>query len=295
MLESYSTDRLLLKKLSRGDEDFIFNLLNSEGWIKFIGDRNIKTTEDAEAYIQKISDNPTTDYWTVSIKESGEKIGLVTLIRRDYLEHPDIGFAFLPGFGKKGYAEEAASALLNELIKEQDIKAVAAITVKDNINSIRLLEKLGLRFEKEIERDNEILLLYIASLDKLQIDVLVKNFFGIFNNNNRQPDWQQLNDLCLAETTIIKMNAQKGSVYNLDTFIEPRKKILSDGTLTAFEETEISESTTISGNIAQRFSRYQKSGYLNGNHFKEFGNKSFQFIKTEMGWRISSLVWEDDK
>jgi hypothetical protein len=82
--------------------------------------------------------------------------------------------------------------------------------------------------------------------------------------------------------------------HNLHTFIEPRRKILTDGTLTGFEEIETKAATKIAGNIAQRFSQYQKSGLLNEKHFKAHGNKFFQFIKTNSGWKINSIVWEDD-
>jgi hypothetical protein len=132
--------------------------------------------------------------------------------------------------------------------------------------------------------------------DKLEIDSLTKLFFGIFTNINRQqPDWTIINNICIPETVMIKKSDTAEVVYNLQSFIEPRRKILSDGTLTNFEESEIKEETKIIGSIAQRFSKYQKSGYLNGEYFKEYGNKFFQFIKTTDGWKINSLIWEDDK
>ena len=131
--------------------------------------------------------------------------------------------------------------------------------------------------------------------DKQRIDRITKLFFRIFNNTNeQQPDWSIIHSICIPETILIKKNKLEQVVYNLQTFIEPRKKILSDGTLTGFEESETEEETRITGNIAQRFSKYQKNGYLNGNHFHEYGTKLFQFLKTADGWKISSLIWEDD-
>ena len=130
--------------------------------------------------------------------------------------------------------------------------------------------------------------------DKLEIDTIVKIFFDIFTNTNyKQPDWTIINNVCIPETIIIKKSDATEAVYNLNSFIDPRRKILTDGTLTDFEESETEEETRIIGNIAQRFSKYQKSGYLNGNYFKEHGNKFFQFIKTKDGWMINSLIWED--
>lgn len=132
--------------------------------------------------------------------------------------------------------------------------------------------------------------------DKFEIDRIVNIFFNIFTNTGkRQPDWAIINNICIAESMIIKKTGNEEEVYTLDSFIEPRRKILTDGTLTNFEEHEINEETTIVGNIAQRFSKYQKSGYLNGAFFKEYGNKLFHFIKTQNGWKITSLIWEDDK
>lgn len=133
-------------------------------------------------------------------------------------------------------------------------------------------------------------------LDKTQIDGITKQFFGIFTNTDQiQPDWTVMNDLCIPEIIIIKKTGLAQEIYNLHSFIEPRKKILSDGTLTNFEESEVKEETQIIGHIAHRHSTYQKSGYLNGSYFNECGNKFFQFIKTKDGWKINSLIWEDEK
>ena len=130
--------------------------------------------------------------------------------------------------------------------------------------------------------------------DKLEIDNIVKIFFSIFTNTNHmQPDWAIINTVCMAQTIIIKKRGATEEIYTLNSFIEPRKKILIDGTLTVFEEHETDEETKIIGNIAQRSSAYEKSGYLNGNNFKGSGNKFFQFIKTSNGWKINSLIWED--
>ncbi len=107
----YKTDRLLLKKLKPGDAHFIFELVNSPGWIKFIGDRNIKTMEDAGKYIRRILSDGLIHYWVVYLQEPQMAIGLITFIKRSYLDHSDIGFAFLPAHAKQGYAFEAAYAV----------------------------------------------------------------------------------------------------------------------------------------------------------------------------------------
>jgi hypothetical protein len=124
---------------------------------------------------------------------------------------------------------------------------------------------------------------------------LTRSFFDSFTNkNNKQADLTAVRTLFIKEALIIKKAGLTEVIYDLTTFIEPRKKILSDGTLTDFKEEEISAETRVSGNIAQRSSRYQKSGCLNGVFFKECGHKFFQFIRANDGWKISAIVWEDD-
>ena len=131
--------------------------------------------------------------------------------------------------------------------------------------------------------------------DKIEINNLTKQFFNLFDNtNNKIPDWTIVQKICIPEIIIIKKTGLTEVVYNLTNFIEPRKTILSDGTLTNFQEQELQEETWIIGHIAHRQSRYQKTGIFSGKHFTETGTKLFQFIKTINGWRINSLVWEDD-
>lgn len=149
------TERLFIRQLSEKDTCFIFELLNTAGWIQYIGNRNIYSESDALTYIQKINKNPNVTYLAVTLKEANTVIGLVTLIKRDYLDFRDIGFAFLPEYSNKGYAYEASKAVLTT-IKEN----VLAITLPENKSSIRLIEKLGLKFEKIIKVENERLYLY---------------------------------------------------------------------------------------------------------------------------------------
>jgi [ribosomal protein S5]-alanine N-acetyltransferase len=157
------TDRLLLEPLSENDDDFIVGLVNTGGWLRFIGNRNIHTKLDAVSYIKKVIGNQNIIYWTVKLKDAKSAIGIVTLIKRDYLEHKDIGFAFLPDFSNKGYAYEATGAVLTYLVKHDAITEILAETLPENVSSIKLLRKLGLQFEKEMEIENQILHIYRAS------------------------------------------------------------------------------------------------------------------------------------
>lgn len=152
------TSRLILSALTLNDTSFIFELLNTPLWINFIGDRNIKTEDDAAAYIQKIVDSPTTNYWVVKLKQQSTAVGIVTFMKRDYLDYYDIGYAFLPQFAKQGYAYEATKKLLDEMKPRH--KRIVATVLKENESSIKLLQKLGMNFEREMEINAEFLQLY---------------------------------------------------------------------------------------------------------------------------------------
>lgn len=141
------TDRLIIRKYTRDDAAFIFDLLNSEGWLKYIGDRNINTIEDAKCYLEN---NYLTCYnkqeygpYLVLLK-NGTPIGSAGLYKREDLASPDIGFAFLPEFMNKGYAYEAASAVMEYAFEELGLTGIVGFTLPDNVPSIKLLQKLGL-------------------------------------------------------------------------------------------------------------------------------------------------------
>lgn len=160
MRAHYTTNRLLLRKLTTADAAFIFELVNTAGWIKFIGDRNVKNAEDAGNYIQKILSNDAIAYRVVTLKDEQTAIGVVTFIKRDYLDHPDIGFAFLPAYGKQGYAFEASKEVLHDLLEKEDHQTILATTIPENGASIQLLKRLGFSFSKEINHEGLVLQLF---------------------------------------------------------------------------------------------------------------------------------------
>ena len=158
-LNVLETDRLILRHLSPDDAEFILRLLNEPSWLRFIGDKGVRTVEDARAYILK---GPVEMYarlgfglYLVELKEEGSSIGICGLIKRDSLEDVDIGFAFLPKHWGRGYAYEAASAVMAYGGKALGLKRIVAITSADNDSSVRLLEKLGLRFEGMVKLSND--------------------------------------------------------------------------------------------------------------------------------------------
>jgi [ribosomal protein S5]-alanine N-acetyltransferase len=148
------TDRLNLEIINLDDYDFIMSLVNSKGWIEHIGDRNIHSKKDALAYIDKILETENFVYWVVKIKDANTPIGIISFLKRSYLENFDIGFAFLPNYNNYGYAYEAALAVLRMASKTPEFSIVLATTLFSNKSSIKLLTKLGFRFKEEIEVEN---------------------------------------------------------------------------------------------------------------------------------------------
>jgi [ribosomal protein S5]-alanine N-acetyltransferase len=163
------TERLILRQLTIDDAEFIFELLNDPSFIQNIGDRNIQTLDDACAYIVK---GPAASYakngfglWLVALKETNEPIGMCGLIRRETLEDVDIGYAFLPRFWARGYAVEAARAAKDYAKVEVGLKRLVAIVDPVNEGSIRVLEKLGLRYEKMVRLSADDIDLKLFAID----------------------------------------------------------------------------------------------------------------------------------
>jgi RimJ/RimL family protein N-acetyltransferase len=149
------TERLVLRRLCTGDAPFIREVLNDPSFVRNVGDKGVRSDEDAAAYIQK---GPVASYerfsfglYAVELKTTGEPIGICGLLKRDSLPDADIGFALLPKFWSKGYAFESAAAVITYATNLLGLKRILAITLPDNIGSIRVLEKIGLRFEGMIQ------------------------------------------------------------------------------------------------------------------------------------------------
>lgn len=295
MHREMETDRLVLKKLQAKDYAFMFKLVNSPGWLECIGDRNIKTEEDARAYTEKIVSHPQIMYWTVTLKTGNQPAGIVTIIKREGLEYHDIGFAFLPGYTGAGYSFEATRCLIEMLPEKIVQQKILAVTTKENSRSIRLLEKLKFKYDGLAETDGKTLLQYALSADEIQIGKITRLFFSLFNNILKAPDFKKIDEICSESTSIVRKSGQQTDVYGLDTFIEPRKKMLTDGTLQQFTEFETEEETVVTGTIACRHSKYRKKGWLNGNYFEGCGHKFFHFMKGPEGWKIVHVIWEDEQ
>ena len=146
------TPRLRLSPLSPGDAPFILELLNEPAFLRDVGDKQVRSLEDARAYIET---GPRASYrdhgfglLRVELKTTGEPIGICGLLKREFLDHPDVGYSVLERHWSQGYAFEAASAIMRYAADELRLNTVLAITAPENPTSIRVLEKLGFRFDR---------------------------------------------------------------------------------------------------------------------------------------------------
>ena len=153
------TQRLILSKISEDDADFFYKLVNDPDWLRYIGDKHIHDLKDARNYIKNVSMVSYEQYgfgpYLVKLREDQTRIGISGLFQRDYLDHPDVGFAFLPAYRNRGYATESAAAVLNYGYDSLNLTIILAITSRDNDSSARVLEKIGLQFQKIIKTSKD--------------------------------------------------------------------------------------------------------------------------------------------
>lgn len=158
------TKRLIIREFLLDDAEFVLQLLNTEGWLKYIGDKNIHTVEESRTYLQNRLLQIYAEFgyglWLVELKETCLPIGMCGLIKREALEHTDIGFAFLPAYEAKGYAFEAAKASLAYAFEELHLPEILAIVQENNARSIKLLERLGLQYKHNVLINQEYLCLF---------------------------------------------------------------------------------------------------------------------------------------
>ncbi len=148
------TERMLLRRFNGDDGEFMCALLNDPAFLKYVGDRGVRTAQEGRAYIEN---GPVAKYthdglgaFLVELKGARTPIGMVSLFKREWLDDPDIGFVFLSDYRARGYAGEAARAVLEYALNTLRLPRVVAITSLENPDSIKLLERLGLSFERII-------------------------------------------------------------------------------------------------------------------------------------------------
>jgi RimJ/RimL family protein N-acetyltransferase len=160
------TARLALREFATHAADFVLRLVNEPSFLRYIGDRGVRTLDDARKYI---ADGPVAGYardghglMRVERKSDGASLGMCGLLKRDALPEPDIGFSFFPEYWSQGYTLAAASAVIRHARDTLAIGRILAITTRDNASSMRLLDKLGFRFERMIALGTEELRLFAS-------------------------------------------------------------------------------------------------------------------------------------
>jgi RimJ/RimL family protein N-acetyltransferase len=148
------TPRLVLRELDANDSAFMLGLLNDPDWIRYIGDRGVRTVEEARKYLDErlVSMYARLGFglWGVELRDGGGPIGICGLVKRDTLESVDLGFAFMPAYRGQGYAYESALASREYGIRTLGLDRLLAIATPINLASVRLLEKLGFRHERDM-------------------------------------------------------------------------------------------------------------------------------------------------
>jgi RimJ/RimL family protein N-acetyltransferase len=160
------TERLLLREFTADDAGFVLRLVNEPAFLRYIGDRGVRTLDDARRYI---ADGPVASHarhghglMRVVRKADGVAIGMCGVLRRDTLPDPDIGFSFFPEFWSQGYALESARAVMHDARSTLGLARILAVTTKDNEPSMRLLGRLGFRFERMVSLGSEELRLFVS-------------------------------------------------------------------------------------------------------------------------------------
>lgn len=160
------TERLQLREFTADDADFVLRLVNEPAFLRYIGDRGVRTPDDARRYI---ADGPVASYarhghglMRVLRKADGVEVGMCGVLKRDTLPDPDIGFSFFPEYWSQGYAFESARGVLRHARETLGLSRILAITTPDNEPSMRLLGKLGFRFDRMVNLGGEELRLFVS-------------------------------------------------------------------------------------------------------------------------------------
>ncbi|MEU6573548.1 GNAT family protein [Streptomyces sp. NPDC046805] len=285
-------------------------------WATFSAD-----LESATATLQRYADRLAQDTGRIyGIWLDGTLVGGVMFTRFDRESGTcEIGCWLEPAGEGRGLVTQAGRLLIDWAFTERGMSRVEWWVTPENKRSIETARRLGMTREgvlrrrypyRGVRRDSEVWSVLsdewpppadttadaTANADKAELDRLMRDLFGAFNTiGGNRPNLDIIRAVFLPQGSIIKNVGDTTLIYDIDTFVESREKILTDGTLTEFSEWEVAERTEMFGSIAHRFSDYGKSGFREGEGwFEESGHKTTQFIRTPEGWRIASLAWDDD-
>lgn len=228
----------------------------------------------------------------------------------------EIGCWLEPAAEGQGLITQVVRMMIDWAFRTRGLARAEWCTLPDNTRSINVAKRLGMRLDGRLRqyypgpdglrRDKQVWSVLAtewpesthqsrrAADVKAELDQLTRAFLGAFTNTGgSRPNLDVIREVFIPQGTIIKNVGAEPVIYDLDAFIAPREKILTDGTLTEFSEWEVAERTAIFGSVAHRFSHYRKSGVLAGEWFEDSGHKTTQFVRTPAGWRMSSMAWDD--
>ena len=160
------TKRLILREFELGDAEFIRKLVNDPDWLKNIGERNVHSIADAENFIQKLRQSYVDNgfgFYAVVETETSKTVGMCGLIKRAELEHVDLGFAFLPVARGKGYAQESSRSMV-DYAQAKNLEHLLGIISPANTASQNVLEKVGMKFERQDKFQGKDILIYGLNL-----------------------------------------------------------------------------------------------------------------------------------
>jgi RimJ/RimL family protein N-acetyltransferase len=227
----------------------------------------------------------------------------------------EIGCWLEPAAEGQGLITQVVRMMIDWAFQTRGLARAQWCTLPDNTRSINVAKRLGMSLDGTLRqynpgtdglrRDKQVWSVLATEWPesthlaggadvKAELDQLMRAFLGAFTNTGDSgPNVDVIREVFIPQGTIIMNVGAEPVIYDLDAFIAPRKKILTDGTLTEFSEWEVAERTEIFGSVAHRFSHYRKSGVRDGEWFEGSGHKTTQFVRTPDGWRMSSMAWDD--
>ncbi|MFJ7255036.1 GNAT family N-acetyltransferase [Streptomyces sp. NPDC098085] len=265
----------------------------------------------ATAVLQRYADRQAEDTARIyGIRLDGTLVGGVMFTKFDAASGVcEIGCWLEADGAGRGLVNRACRALIDWAFEERAMSRVEWWVAAGNTRSIEAARRLGMNRDgvlrrhspyRGIRHDIEVWSVLAeewgvpVSGVNAELDELMHAFLGAFTNTGgTRPNVDVVREVFIPQGTIIQNVGAEPVIYDLDAFIEPRQKILTDGTLTEFSEWEVTERTEIFGSVAHRFSEYRKSGFLNGEWFEGSGRKTVQFVRTPAGWKMSSMAWDD--
>jgi ribosomal-protein-serine acetyltransferase len=273
--------------------------------------------DTARAVLQQYADGQAADRQRLyGIWLDGTLIGGTMFVSFDTaLGVCEIGCWLEPAAERQGLITQLVRMMIDWAFRVRGLARAEWRTLPDNTRSINVAKRLGMSLDGTLRqynpgtdglrRDKQIWSVLAAEWPesphprgdadvKAELDQLTRAFLGAFTNTGgSRPNIDVIREVFIPQGTIIKNVGAEPVIYDLDAFVAPREKILTDGTLTEFSEWEVAEHTEVFGSVAHRFSHYRKSGFLAGEWFEGSGHKTTQFVRTPGGWRMSSMAWDD--